>query len=195
MNLNAVSIGKNPPHDVNVVIEVPIGGEPIKYEMDKESGALQVDRFLYTSMRYPGKLRLHPPHALGRRRSLRRDRRQHARDRSGRGDELQNCRRPDHGGRSRRRRETAGRAVGKAYQALCAREQLFRPAPDHDRADRAFLRALQGSRTQQVGQDRSLGRRGRGARASSSRASSGPRRRRKPSSDARDFAGVNVANT
>jgi inorganic pyrophosphatase len=54
VNLNAVSIGKNPPHDVNVVIEVPIGGEPIKYEMDKESGALQVDRFLYTSMRYPG---------------------------------------------------------------------------------------------------------------------------------------------
>src|SRR5579862_1833225 len=54
MNLNALSIGKNSPHDVNVVIEVPIGGEPIKYEMDKESGALQVDRFLYTSMRYPG---------------------------------------------------------------------------------------------------------------------------------------------
>ncbi len=54
MNLNAVSIGKNPPNDVNVVIEVPIGGEPIKYEMDKDSGALQVDRFLYTSMRYPG---------------------------------------------------------------------------------------------------------------------------------------------
>jgi inorganic pyrophosphatase len=47
--LNAVPIGKNPPDDVNVVIEVPIGGEPIKYEMDKESGAL-----LYTSMRYPG---------------------------------------------------------------------------------------------------------------------------------------------
>jgi inorganic pyrophosphatase len=54
MNLNAISIGKNAPYDVNVVIEVPIGGEPIKYEMDKESGALQVDRFLYTSMRYPG---------------------------------------------------------------------------------------------------------------------------------------------
>ena len=54
MNLNAVSIGENTPHDVNVVIEVPIGGEPIKYEMDKESGALVVDRFLYTSMRYPG---------------------------------------------------------------------------------------------------------------------------------------------
>src|ERR1700735_2523735 len=54
MNLNALSIGKNSPHDVNVVIEVPIGGEPIKYEMDKEAGALVVDRFLYTSMRYPG---------------------------------------------------------------------------------------------------------------------------------------------
>ena len=54
MNLDAVSIGSNPPHDVNVVIEVPIGGEPIKYEMDKAAGALVVDRFLYTAMRYPG---------------------------------------------------------------------------------------------------------------------------------------------
>ncbi|MGO9418840.1 inorganic diphosphatase [Roseiarcus sp.] len=54
MNLNAVTIGKDAPHDVNVVIEVPIGGEPIKYEMDKDSGALVVDRFLYTPMRYPG---------------------------------------------------------------------------------------------------------------------------------------------
>ena len=54
MNLDAISIGKNAPDEVNVVIEVPIGGEPIKYEMDKASGALTVDRFLYTSMRYPG---------------------------------------------------------------------------------------------------------------------------------------------
>jgi len=54
MDLDAVSIGANPPYDVNVVIEVPIGGEPIKYEMDKKSGALVVDRFLYTAMRYPG---------------------------------------------------------------------------------------------------------------------------------------------
>lgn len=54
MNLEAIKIGKNPPGEVNVVIEVPIGGEPIKYELDKESGALMVDRFLYTSMRYPG---------------------------------------------------------------------------------------------------------------------------------------------
>jgi inorganic pyrophosphatase len=54
MRLDAIPIGKNPPHDVNVVIEVPMGGEPIKYEMDKDSGALMVDRFLYTAMRYPG---------------------------------------------------------------------------------------------------------------------------------------------
>ena len=54
MRIDAVSIGKNPPDEVNVVIEVPIGGEPIKYELDKASGTLVVDRFLYTSMRYPG---------------------------------------------------------------------------------------------------------------------------------------------
>jgi inorganic pyrophosphatase len=54
MRLDAISIGSDPPRDVNVVVEVPIGGEPIKYEMDKAAGALFVDRFLYTSMRYPG---------------------------------------------------------------------------------------------------------------------------------------------
>lgn len=54
MNIDAISIGKNPPHEVNVIIEVPIGGEPIKYELDKEAGTLVVDRILYTSMRYPG---------------------------------------------------------------------------------------------------------------------------------------------
>jgi inorganic pyrophosphatase len=54
MRLDAIAIGKNPPNDVNVIIEVPIGGEPIKYEMDKEAGTLVVDRFLYTAMRYPG---------------------------------------------------------------------------------------------------------------------------------------------
>ena len=54
MRIEAIAIGKNPPEDVNVIIEVPVGGEPIKYEMDKASGALFVDRFLYTPMRYPG---------------------------------------------------------------------------------------------------------------------------------------------
>src|SRR5215217_7803412 len=54
MNIEAISVGDNPPDDVNVIIEVPIGGEPIKYEMNKAAGALFVDRFLYTPMRYPG---------------------------------------------------------------------------------------------------------------------------------------------
>jgi len=54
MDLSELPIGKNPPHEVNVVVEVPVGGEPIKYEMHKASGALMVDRFLYTAMRYPG---------------------------------------------------------------------------------------------------------------------------------------------
>jgi inorganic pyrophosphatase len=54
MRLDAISIGKNAPDDVNVVIEVPVGGQPIKYEMDKKAGVLVVDRFLYTPMTYPG---------------------------------------------------------------------------------------------------------------------------------------------
>jgi len=54
MRLEAIPVGKNPPDDINVIIEVPVGGEPIKYEIEKESGALFVDRFLYTPMRYPG---------------------------------------------------------------------------------------------------------------------------------------------
>ena len=54
MRSDQIPVGKNVPEDVNVIIEVPIGGEPIKYELDKASGALVVDRFLYTAMRYPG---------------------------------------------------------------------------------------------------------------------------------------------
>jgi inorganic pyrophosphatase len=54
MRIDAIPMGPNFPLDVNVVIEVPIGGEPIKYELDKVAGILVVDRFLYTSMRYPG---------------------------------------------------------------------------------------------------------------------------------------------
>jgi inorganic pyrophosphatase len=54
MRIDAIKIGDNPPEDVNVLIEVPVGGQPIKYEMDKEAGTLVVDRFLYTPMTYPG---------------------------------------------------------------------------------------------------------------------------------------------
>ena len=54
MRIDAISIGDNPPNDINVIIEVPVGGQPIKYELDKESGVLVVDRFLHTPMFYPG---------------------------------------------------------------------------------------------------------------------------------------------
>lgn len=54
MNLDKISVGVNPPHDINVVIEIPLGGVPVKYEIDKTSGALFVDRFLHTAMFYPG---------------------------------------------------------------------------------------------------------------------------------------------
>ena len=53
MNIDLIPSGSNPPHSVNVLIEVPIGGEPVKYEFDKASGAIFVDRILHTSMRYP----------------------------------------------------------------------------------------------------------------------------------------------
>lgn len=54
MRIDAISIGDNPPEDVNVIIEVPMGGQPIKYELDKDAGTLVVDRFLHTPMSYPG---------------------------------------------------------------------------------------------------------------------------------------------
>lgn len=53
MNINKIAIGENAPHDVNVIIEVPMGADPIKYEIDKDSGAIIVDRFLHTAMHYP----------------------------------------------------------------------------------------------------------------------------------------------
>src|ERR687889_1912301 len=53
MNIDLIPSGSNPPHSINVLIEVPIGGEPVKYEFDKKSGAIFVDRILHTPMRYP----------------------------------------------------------------------------------------------------------------------------------------------
>lgn len=53
MDINKIPVGKNAPHEINVIIECPLGTEPIKYEMDKDSGAIFVDRFLHTAMYYP----------------------------------------------------------------------------------------------------------------------------------------------
>lgn len=53
MDITKISIGKNPPQEINVIIEVAMGADPVKYEMDKESGAVFVDRMLHTAMYYP----------------------------------------------------------------------------------------------------------------------------------------------
>ena len=54
MDIAKIPIGRAPPHDFNVVVEIPQGGVPVKYELDKASGAVFVDRFLHTAMFYPG---------------------------------------------------------------------------------------------------------------------------------------------
>ena len=53
MRIDLIPVGDDPPRSLNVIIEVPTGGEPVKYEFDKASGALFVDRILHTPMRYP----------------------------------------------------------------------------------------------------------------------------------------------
>lgn len=54
MPLSRVCAGANVPDEVNVIIENPMGGDPVKYELDKETGAMFVDRLLHTAMQYPG---------------------------------------------------------------------------------------------------------------------------------------------
>ena len=54
MDISKISIGKNAPEEVNVIIENTAGGVPVKYEIDKDSGAIFVDRFVHTPMFYPG---------------------------------------------------------------------------------------------------------------------------------------------
>ncbi len=163
MRLDAIAIGHNPPEDVNVIVEVPIGGEPIKYEMDKAAGTLVVDRFLHTAMRYPGNYGF-VPHTL-----------------SDDGDPIDvliaNTRpivpgaivnvRPvgvlkmedDAGGDEK----IIAVPVPKLTKRYAHITELFADAGDHDPADPAFLRALQGSRARQMGEGDRLGRRRRGA--------------------------------
>ncbi len=53
MNLDRVSTGSNPPNEINVIIEIPANSDPVKYELDKETGAMFVDRFMSSAMHYP----------------------------------------------------------------------------------------------------------------------------------------------
>ena len=54
MDISQIPVGENPPKDLYAIIEIPMGGVPVKYELDKKSGAMFVDRFLHTAMYYPG---------------------------------------------------------------------------------------------------------------------------------------------
>ena len=159
MRIEAISIGVDPPREVNVIIEVPVGGEPIKYELDKEAGTLVVDRFLYTAMRYPGNYGF-IPHTL-----------------SDDGDPcdvlVANTRaimpgavmsvRPvgvllmeDEAGGDEKIIAVPSSKLTQRYDNV---NNLQRPARDHAAADPALLRALQGSRAEQVGEGAALGRR------------------------------------
>jgi inorganic pyrophosphatase len=53
MSLDKVTPGKDVPHAFNVIIEIPMNADPVKYEVDKETGAIFVDRFMSTAMHYP----------------------------------------------------------------------------------------------------------------------------------------------
>uniref|UniRef100_A0A0N4ZHZ9 Glutathione gamma-glutamate hydrolase n=1 Tax=Parastrongyloides trichosuri TaxID=131310 RepID=A0A0N4ZHZ9_PARTI len=112
-----------------------------------------------------GQLRLHPAHPVGRRRPLRRDRAEPDAGGAGLRHPLAPDRRAEDGRRGRRRRKDPGRAGRQAEPLLHRGLQLSSAARHPDRADRALLRALQGSGERQVGQGRRLGRRGRSRRA------------------------------
>ena len=154
-----ITAGRNPPKDIHVVIEIPLGGVPVKYEIDKTSGALFVDRFLHTAMFYPGNYGF-IPHTL-----------------SADGDPCDvlvisqvpvvpgaviRCRpvgallMEDEAGGDEK---IIAVPVDALHPFYCRRPQLPRPAADHVRADRALLPALQGSGKGQVGHHRALARR------------------------------------
>ncbi len=64
MPLNLVTPGQDVPNNVNVIIEIPMRSDPVKYEVDKDTGAVFVDRFMGTAMHYPCNYG-YVPHSLG----------------------------------------------------------------------------------------------------------------------------------
>jgi inorganic pyrophosphatase len=165
MDLSKIPIGRDPPRDVNVVVEIPQGGEPVKYELDKASGAVFVDRFLHTAMFYPGNYGF-VPHTL-------------AED----GDPIDvlivgpapvvpgavvRCRpigaqmmRDEHGPDEKIIAVPVD-ALHPFYTGVRSTQDL---PPIPVRPDRPLLPALQGSRIGQMGRDRALGGCGRGCHA------------------------------
>ncbi|MHC2567892.1 inorganic pyrophosphatase [Rhizobium leguminosarum] len=156
MHIDAISVGKNPPDDVNVIVEVPVDGRSIKYEMDMEAGALVVNRFLSTSMTYPGNYGF-VPHTL-----------------SQDGDPIDvliantwplvagcviNVRpigvlvMEDDGDKDEKIIAVPVAKLTRCYDKV---ENLHRPAGNLCEADRALLFALQRSGARQVGEDSQL---------------------------------------
>src|SRR3954467_12109736 len=148
MNIDLIPTGDSPPENINVVIEVPVGGEPVKYEFDKKSGALFVDRILHTPMRYPANYGF-VPHPLPpngdtppRPRPARRagDRPLALRARLRGAVPADRC--PQPRGRAWRRREADLRAGRHDFPILFGRRRAAGPAFDRASADRAFLHPL-----------------------------------------------------
>ena len=160
MDLSKIPVGVNPPYDVNAIIEIPQGGEPVKYEIDKESGALFVDRFLHTAMFYPGNYGFIPhtladdgdpmdimvvgqtpvvPGAIIRARPI--------------GTLMMT----DEAGGDEKVLAVPVDALHPFYTGV---DILARAAGHPDRADRPLLPALQGPGEGQVGEDHRLGRAG-----------------------------------
>ena len=165
MDIDKLPPGSNPPHEINVLIEVPLRSDPIKYEYDKENGFIFVDRYLYTAMFYPCNYGFIPQHAVLGWRSGRRD--GDRADAGGAGcDPARTAdRRADDGGRGRAGREDPGRAHRQDHPGPPQRPVLQGRSADRPRPDHPFLRALQGPGAQQVGEGAGLGGRRRGAAA------------------------------
>ena len=163
MRIDAIPIGKNPPDDVNVIVEVPIGGEPIKYEMDKDAGHAGRRPLPLHADALSRELRLHPAHAQRRWRPDRRAGRQYA-ARSCPGAVI-NVRpvgvlkMEDDGGGDEKIIAVPSPKLTQRYEHVTNYTHL--PQITH-RADPALLRALQGPGARQVGEGPRLGRRGGG---------------------------------
>ena len=162
MDISKIPAGRNPPTDIHALIEIPLGGVPVKYEMDKASGTLFVDRFLHTAMFYPGNYGFIPQ-------TLSED-----------GDPLDilvlepvavvpgaviRCRpvgaliMTDQAGKDEKVLAVPVDALHPFYTGI----RSYKDLPTILRSSRAFLSALQGPRKGQVDQDRRLGRRRGGA--------------------------------
>src|SRR5262249_2544622 len=158
MDIGAISAGPNPPKDLYALIEIPLGGAPVKYELDKASGALVVDRFLHTAMFYPGNYGFIPQTLSADGDPLRRAGRYAGAGGAGRGRTLPTRRRAVNGRRGGARPKEHSAAAGRAGAVLQGRAQLPRFAADHVPADRALLPALQGPGTGQMGHHRQVAR-------------------------------------